>query len=69
MKLIKLFLVALATISFSANSLANDWSKIRVGTEGAYAPFNYIDSDGELKGFDVEIARALYQGVIRRINL
>ena len=59
MKLIKLILITIATISFSANLAADDWSKIRVGTEGAYAPFNYIDSDGELKGFDVEIAKAL----------
>ena len=60
MKLIKIILVTIATISFTSNfANAGDWSKIRVGTEGAYAPFNYIDSDGELKGFDVEIANAL----------
>jgi polar amino acid transport system substrate-binding protein len=33
--------------------------KLRIATEGAYAPFNFIDSSGALQGFDVDIARAL----------
>jgi putative lysine/arginine/ornithine/histidine/octopine transport system substrate-binding protein len=33
--------------------------KIRIATEGAYAPFNLIDANGELQGFDVDIANAL----------
>ena len=34
-------------------------STIRIGTEGAYPPFNYIDEDGHLAGFDVDVAEAL----------
>ncbi|QMV42426.1 amino acid ABC transporter substrate-binding protein [Cohnella cholangitidis] len=30
--------------------------KIKIGTEGTYAPFTYHDADGKLTGFDVEIA-------------
>lgn len=33
--------------------------KLKIGTEGAYPPFNYKTADGKLTGFDVEIAQAL----------
>jgi polar amino acid transport system substrate-binding protein len=33
--------------------------KIVIGTEGAYPPFNNLESDGTLTGFDVDIAKAL----------
>lgn len=34
-------------------------TKIKMGTEGAYPPFNNINEDGELVGFDIEIGNAL----------
>ncbi len=44
----------------TAETLNADASKVlRIGTEGAYAPFNYTNADGSLGGFDVELAQAL----------
>jgi ABC-type amino acid transport/signal transduction systems, periplasmic component/domain len=50
--------LALATMALgvSANDLPNP---LRIATEGAYPPFNGVDANGELIGFDVDIARAL----------
>jgi lysine-arginine-ornithine-binding protein len=33
--------------------------KIRIGTEGAYPPFNFVDKDGRVQGFEVELGNAM----------
>jgi arginine/ornithine transport system substrate-binding protein len=38
---------------------AKEWTKIRFGVEGAYPPFSEVGTDGQLKGFDIDIANAL----------
>ena len=43
--------------AFAGATLAAD--KIVIGTEGAYPPFNNLQADGTLTGFDVDIAKAL----------
>jgi len=48
-----------ALLSLSVFSLSANAETIKLGTEGAYAPFNMIDKDGNLVGFDVEIGEAL----------
>ncbi len=58
-KIMKLAAAAIALSLAAGMAQAKDWKTIRIGTEGAYPPFNYKDSAGNLKGFDVDIAQAL----------
>jgi arginine/ornithine transport system substrate-binding protein len=55
---ITLALAAALAGAFAFGAAAQN-QKVRVATEGAYEPFNYKDANGELKGFDVDIAKAL----------
>ncbi|WP_435099846.1 ABC transporter substrate-binding protein [Arhodomonas sp. AD133] len=57
MKLRNLLAGVAMTVGVSVSAQAAD--TIKIATEGAYPPFNFIDSSGEVKGFDVDIARAL----------
>ncbi len=55
-----LVLVSLCVFFLAAGSaLAKDWKKVRIGVEGAYPPFSYVEPSGELAGFDIDIAKAL----------
>jgi polar amino acid transport system substrate-binding protein len=49
---------SIATIALFAGS-ASAQEKIVIATEGAYPPFNVLQADGTLTGFDVDIAKAL----------
>ncbi|MGQ3032208.1 MAG: transporter substrate-binding domain-containing protein, partial [Ferrovibrionaceae bacterium] len=42
-----------------AGPAAAQQKTIKLGTEGAYKPFNYIDASGKVQGFDIEIGNAL----------
>lgn len=49
-----------ATVALIAMGAAQAQEKtIKIGTEGAYPPFNNLTSDGKLEGFDIDIANAL----------
>lgn len=50
-------LAALAAVLLGGQAIAAE--KLRIGTEGAYPPFNEIDNTGAAVGFDLDIAHAL----------
>jgi arginine/ornithine transport system substrate-binding protein len=51
-------LASLITLG-TAHAQAPGWAKIRVGVEGNYPPFSKMGADGQLSGFDIDIAKAL----------
>lgn len=57
-RILKITLLAFLGIFLLAGA-AQAQEKVRIGTEGAYPPFNYTDNQGNLKGFDIDIAKAL----------
>ena len=50
-------LAATATLALAGAAHAQD--TVRIGTEGAYAPWNYIDESGELAGFEIDLGNEL----------
>ena len=56
-KIVSLVLALVLILSVSA-SLA-DTTKIIIATEGAYAPYNYVDENGNPDGYDVAVAKAV----------
>ena len=58
-------IVALAltgvTLALGTSAMAQEktWTKIRVATEGAFAPWNFTKPDGSLDGFEIELYKDL----------
>lgn len=51
-------LIAVAALAaLTAGATAQD--TLRVGTEGAYAPWNFVNDAGELAGYEIDLANAL----------
>lgn len=50
----QVLLALLATMSVFSHA-----ETIKMGTEGAYAPFNLVNKEGNLEGFDIDIGNAL----------
>jgi octopine/nopaline transport system substrate-binding protein len=57
-------MAGMALIAAGSAADAKDWSKMRIGTEGAYLPWNGLDASGKLVGFELDLGRDL----CRRIN-
>lgn len=61
------FVVAVSLFLLPGAVCAGD--SLRIATEGAYPPFNYVDEDGQLAGFDVDIAKELCRAMDVRCEI
>ena len=59
-KLVRFAAVTAIMMALGAGSVfAQATGRLKIGTEGAYPPFNTLTADGKLVGFDIDIANAL----------
>lgn len=61
MRISKRFTLAASVAAFALSMGAASAQELtlKIGTEGAYPPFNNLTADGKLEGFDIDIANAL----------
>ncbi len=57
--LTKIFAATMIVAASVSLATAKEWKKIRIGVEGAYPPFSETTPEGEMKGFDIDVAKAL----------
>lgn len=53
-------LISLVVAPVSAQEVSDPLS---IATEGAYAPFNYLDDEGQVQGFEIDLARAMCERI------
>ena len=59
--------VTSVTLALGSGAMAQGktWTKVRIATEGAFAPWNFTKPDGTLDGFEIE----LYQDLCKRMKV
>jgi arginine/ornithine transport system substrate-binding protein len=63
-------IVMVAGLLLAAGTVwAKEWKVVRIGVEGAYPPFSYVTPEGELAGFDIDIAKALVAAMGAEVQL
>src|SRR5215472_17062890 len=58
MKGIAIISASLFGLLLAGGADAKEWKTIRIATEGAFAPWNFVEG-GKLEGYDVELAEDL----------
>jgi arginine/ornithine transport system substrate-binding protein len=69
MKKLLAIMVVLSMVFTVGTAMAKEWKKVRIGVEGAYPPFSYVTPEGELAGFDIDIAKALGEAMGVEVEL
>ena len=69
MKKILRYITLITLVMATGSAWAGDWQKVRIGVEGAYPPFSYVEPNGELAGFDIDIAKALGEAMGAEVTL
>ncbi len=69
MKKFLLYITLISLVMAAGSVWANDWKKVRIGVEGAYPPFSYTEPNGDLAGFDIDIAKALGEAMGAEVTL
>jgi octopine/nopaline transport system substrate-binding protein len=58
-------LITVFSLAIAGSTEAKEWKKVRIATEGAYAPWNFMDASGKLAGFEIDLGNEL----CRRMNV
>ncbi|MGV3577319.1 MAG: transporter substrate-binding domain-containing protein [Devosia sp.] len=53
----KIMLAAVAALALGGSAMAQE--SIRIATEGAYAPWNFLDDSGKPAGFEIDLGNAI----------
>ncbi len=64
-----LVVLSLCMLLTAGSVSAKEWKKVRIGVEGAYPPFSFVQPNGELAGFDIDIAKALGEAMGAEVTL
>lgn len=52
-------LLCAALLALAAPAASAERRTVRIATEGAYPPFNFVAPDGSLQGFEIDLAKAI----------
>ena len=52
-------MAAVFAVAAIGGASAKEWTDVKIGTEGAYPPFNNLNAKGELEGFEIDYGNLL----------
>ena len=65
----RLFVILAASVALFASQGARAAFPLRIATEGTYRPWNFIDANGQLAGFDIDVAHDLCRRMRARCTI